>query len=87
MKKFLDKKMKHEIINMIKILGIGMSELIMDFDLDSIIFNSIEWDNTDNKVYLHIFEEDEFDITYDFDDLDIDAQMEIYITLASILYN
>lgn len=79
--------MKHEIINMIKILGIGMSELIMDFDLDSIIFNSIEWDNTDNKVYLHIFEDDDFDITYDFDDLDVDTQMEIYITLASILYN
>ena len=87
MKKFLERKMKHEIINMIKILGIGMSELIMDFDLDSIIFNSIEWDNTDNKVYLHIFEDDDFDITYDFDDLDVDTQMEIYITLASILYN
>lgn len=87
MKKFLDKKMKHEIINMIKILGIGMSELIMDFDLDSATFNSIEWDSSDNKVYLHIFEEGDFDITYDFEDLDVDDQMEIYITLASILYN
>lgn len=79
--------MKHEIINMIKILGIGMTELIMNFDLDSASFNSIEWDSSDNKVYLHIFEDDDMDITYDFDDLSMDDQMNVYITLASILYN
>jgi uncharacterized protein YkuJ len=79
--------MKNEIINMIKILGIGTHELIIDFDLGSIIFNSIEWDINDNKIYLHTFEENDFDIAYEFDDLDLDAQMEIYITLARILYN
>lgn len=79
--------MKHKIINMIKILGIGMSELIIDLDLDSASFNSIEWNKTDNRVYLHIFEDDNLDITYDFDDLSIDDQMNVYITLSGILYN
>ena len=80
--------MKHEIINMIRILGIGMSEIIIDFDLDSATFNSIECDEFDNKIYLHIFEDDDnVDLTYDFDDLTNDDQMNVYITLASILYN
>lgn len=79
--------MKHEIINMIKILGIGMSELVIDFDLDSASFNSIEWDKTDNKVYLHIFEDDDLDIMYDFDDISKDDKMNVYITIANIIYN
>jgi hypothetical protein len=73
---------------MIRILGIGMSEIIIDFDLDSATFNSIECDEFDNKIYLHIFEDDDnVDLTYDFDDLTNDDQMNVYITLASILYN
>ena len=79
--------MKNEIINMIKILGIGVLELVIDFDLDLGSFNSIEWDKTNNKIYLHIFEDDDLDIVQDFDDLSEEDQMSVYITLASILYN
>jgi len=87
MKKFLDKVMKRKVATIIKILGIGLTELIIDLELDTYTFNSIEWVQSENKIYLHIFEEDDLDITYDFDDLSDDEQLSIYVTLSSILYN
>ena len=79
--------MKRKVATIIKILGIGLTELIIDLELDTYTFNSIEWVQSENKIYLHIFEEDDLDITYDFDDLSDDEQLSIYVTLSSILYN
>ncbi|HOB26386.1 MAG TPA: hypothetical protein PKG93_04500 [Bacilli bacterium] len=59
----------------------------MDFELELYDFNSIEYDEKSDKIYLHIFEDDDLDITYDFDDLSEDDQLSIYVTLSSILYN
>jgi len=87
MKKILDKPMKNKVASIIKILGIGLTELIMDFELELYDFNSIEYDEKSDKIYLHIFEDDDLDITYDFDDLSEDDQLSIYVTLSSILYN
>jgi len=87
MKKILYKPMKNKVASIIKILGIGLTELIIDFELDVYSFNSIEWDEEDDKVYLHIFEDDDIDISYDFDDLSEDDQLAIYSLLSSILYN
>ncbi len=79
--------MKNKVSSIIKILGIGLTELIMDFELELYDFNSIEYDEKSDKIYLHIFEDDDLDITYDFDDLSEDDQLSIYVTLSSILYN
>lgn len=79
--------MKRKVATTIKILGIGLTELVMDFELDVYTFNSIEWVEDENKIYLHIFEDDDLDISYDFDDLSDDDQLSIYVTLSSILYN
>lgn len=79
--------MKERIAKMIKIIGIGHMELIMDFELDIYSFNSIEWDNKDGKVYLHIFTDEDLDVSYDFDDLSEDDQLSVFQMLSNILYN
>lgn len=73
---------------MIRIMGIGLTELVIDIDLSIATFNSIEYVKSENKIYLNIFQDDEdIELTYDFDDLDKDDKYLVYILLASILYN
>ena len=80
--------MKKKVVKIIQILGIGLTELIIDIDLSIGTFNSIEWSKSENKVWLHIFHEDEdIQISVDFDDLDKDDKYEVYTLLASITYN
>lgn len=86
MKKILIQVMKKKIIELIKILGVGMTELVVDIDLSLGTFNTIEFNKKKNKVYLHIFLEDDIDISVDFDDLDDDDQMKIYKEL-SVIWN
>lgn len=78
--------MVNKIIQIIKILGIGVSELIIDIELDSITINSIEWVQSSNKVVVHIFDED-YDIEMDFDDLSDENQLIILKTLSALIYN
>lgn len=80
--------MKKKVAKMILIMGIGLTELIVDLDLGIATFNTIEYVKSENKIYLHIFHEDEdLELTYDFDDLDKEDKYLVYIILASILYN
>jgi hypothetical protein len=80
--------MKRKITKMILIMGIGLTELIMDIELSFATFNSIEYVKAENKIYLYIMHEDEdIEISYDFDDLDKEDKYLVYISLASILYN
>ena len=63
--------MKRKISKIIKILGIGLTELVIDIDLSLGTFNSIEWIKSENKIWLHMFhEDDDIQISFDFDDLD-----------------
>jgi len=78
--------MVNKIIQIIKILGIGVNELIIDIELDSITINSIEWIQSSNKVVVHIFDED-YDIEMDFDDLSDENQLIILKTLSALIYN
>ncbi len=78
--------MKKKVIQIIKILGIGLNELIVDIQLDTITINSIEWSPSDKKVYLHIFEDD-LDIEMDFDDMSDENQQIILQKLSEIIYN
>jgi len=80
--------MKRKVAKMILIMGIGLNELIIDIELSFATFNSIEYVKPENKIYLYIMHEDEdIEISYDFDDLNKEDKYLIYILLASILYN
>jgi len=80
--------MKKKVAKMILIMGIGLTELIMDIDLSFATFNSIEYVKAENKIYLYIMrEDDDLEISYDFDDLDKEDKYIVYVSLASILYN
>lgn len=78
--------MKEKTIELIRILGLGVTELVIDFYLSTGNFNSIELNRKNNKIYLHIFLEDDIDISFDFDDLPHEDQMKIYKEL-SIIWN
>ncbi len=78
--------MKNKIVQLIKILGIGINELVIDINLECGNFETIEWNQEDDKIYLHIFEDEDIDITFDFDELTEQDQLKIYQVL-SILYN
>lgn len=80
--------MKRKISKIIKILGIGLTELVIDIDLSLGTFNSIEWIKSENKIWLHMFhEDDDIQISFDFDDLDKIDKYIIYTLLTSIAYN
>ena len=69
-------------------MGIGLTELVMDIELSFATFNSIEYVKDENKIYLYIMhEDDDIEISYDFDDLNKNDKFLVYISLASILYN
>lgn len=78
--------MKKNVIELIKILGIGLYEIIVDIEIDGTIFNSIEWDREEDKILLHLFNGENYDYSYDFEDFDADNQLKIYNRL-SIIYN
>jgi|LakMenE01Jun11ns_1017448.scaffolds.fasta_scaffold9898275_2 hypothetical protein len=86
MKKILIRVMKNKIIQLIKILGIGINELVIDINLDCGSFESVEWDKEEDKVYLHIFEDEDIDIAFDFEELSEEDQLKLYQILA-IFYN
>ena len=80
--------MKRKISKIIKILGIGLTELVIDIDLSLGTFNSIEWIKSENKIWLHMFhEDDDIQISFDFDDLDKIDKYVVYTLLSSIAYN
>jgi hypothetical protein len=80
--------MKRKISKIIQILGIGLNELIIDIDLSIGTFNSIEWVKSENKIWLNIFhDENDIQISFDFDDLDKIDKYIIYTLLSSIAYN
>ena len=79
--------MKKEVVKAIRIMGVGTTEILMDFSLSVGFFNSIEWVKHDNRVVLHMFAFNDFDLSVDWSDLSRDDKLEVYVVLRSILYN
>lgn len=79
--------MKKEVIKAIRIMGVGTTELLMDFSLGVGYFDSIEWIKSDNRVVLHMFAQNDFDLSVDWDDLTYEDKLEVFVVLRSILYN
>jgi hypothetical protein len=86
MKKIISSVMKEKVRDLIKILGIGLHELVIDINIDGVIFNSIEWVEEEEIILLHIFDDDEMDYFIDFEELSTESQIVIYKSL-SIIYN
>jgi len=78
--------MKKKISQIIKILGIGLSELVIDIELDTVTINSVELSLSEKKIYLHIFNDD-IDIEMDFDDMTKENQEIILKKLSELIYN
>ena len=83
MKKIFSNVIKKKIIKSIKLHGKGVSELVIDINLSFGICNSIELDSEGN-VLLHIFDENDFDIVCDFDDVSEEDILVIIKTLNTI---
>ena len=78
--------MKDKVIDLIRILGIGFNELVFDFEIDGVKFNSIEWVPEEDRVLLHIFDdENEMDHHCDFEGIDIDKQIKVYRVLSAFM--
>jgi hypothetical protein len=86
MKKIICQIMRNKIIELIKILGIGINEIVMEINLDCGNFESIEYIPEEDLILLHIFKEDDFDITFDYDELEEEDQLKVYQSL-SFFYN
>ena len=86
MKKIISSVMKEKVRDLIRILGIGLYELVIDINVGDITFNSIEWVEDEEIILLHIFGEDDMDYFIDFEELSTENQIIIYKSL-SIIYN
>jgi len=77
--------MKEKVIDLIQDLGMGLNELVFDFEIDGVKFNSIEWVPEDDLVLLHIFEDEETDWHCDFEGIDIDKQIKVYKIISKFV--
>ena len=80
---------KKKIAKIIQILGIGLTELVIDLDTSLGTFNSIEWSRPENKIWLHMFhEDDDIQITFDFDAMNEQiAAVELNTILLQLTFN
>jgi len=82
MKEIFNSVIRKKVRILIKILGGGVPELVINLPLSMAEFDSIEWNQDNKRIYLNIFDED-LEYTQNFDDLPDDDKIEIY----KILYN
>lgn len=86
-RKKLIRMSRKKLISLIKMLSIVTNEIVFDFSIGDLDFNSIEWDKENNKVILHKFEDDDIDIEFDYDDLPERWKKELYFFLIRNFLN
>lgn len=79
--------MRNDVIKLIKILGIGLTELVIDIPLDITTINSIEYDKNSDKIYIYIWTSDDLEIQIEFDDLSDKNKKIIHQSLSKIVNN
>lgn len=79
--------MRNDVIKLIKILGIGLTELVIDIPLDITTVNSIEYDKNSDKIYVYIWTSDDLEIQIEFDDLSDKNKKIIHQSLSKIVNN
>ena len=85
MKVILQKVIRKKVETLIKRLGGSMLELLIEMPLSFSMCDSIEYNEKDNRIYIHIFDEDDFDLICDFDDIDEEDKLKVYQILSSFL--
>jgi len=78
--------MKEELINLVRILGIGCGEIILEIDLGFFFIDSIEFREPDD-IILHPFVENSLDFELFFDELENKDKKKIITIVNSLLYN
>lgn len=86
MKKILCRIVRDKIIELIKVLGIGFNEIVIELNLDAGSFETIEYVEEEDSIILHIFADEDFDMPFDYDELEESDQLKIYNILI-IYYN
>lgn len=79
----MDNYIKNRIIILIKFIGFGLNEILFEIVLPIGEFDSVEWEEDTNKVFLHKFTYDNFDSIIDFDDLDKENQFLLFEILSN----
>jgi hypothetical protein len=85
MKVILQKVIRKKVETLIKRLGGSMLELLIEMPLSFSVCDSIEYSEKDNKIYLHVFDGDDFDLICDFDDIEEEDKLKVYQILSSFL--
>ena len=85
MKVILQKVIRKKVETLIKRLGGSTLELIIELPLSFSVCDSIEYSEKDNKIYLHVFDGDDFDLICDFDDIEEEDKLKVYQILSSFL--
>jgi hypothetical protein len=78
--------MKKDLINLVRILGIGYQEIMIDINLGFFLVDSIEFREPDD-IILHHFDENSLDFELSFDDLENKDKKKIITIVNSLLYN
>ena len=84
MKTMYNSFLRNKAISEIKRLGNGICEILVEIPLSFSTVNTLEFIETENRIMVHVFEFDEFDMSFDFDDLDIEDKIEIIKSLKAI---
>jgi hypothetical protein len=85
MKVIFQKIIKKKVELLIRKLGVNVFELIIELPLSFSMCDSIEYNEKDNRIYIHIFDEDDFDLICDFDDIEEEDKLKVYQILSSFL--
>jgi hypothetical protein len=78
--------MKKDLINLVRILGIGCQEIMIDINLGFFLVDSIEFREPDD-IILHHFDENNLDFELSFDELENTDKKKIITIVNSLLYN
>lgn len=84
MRKLYDNFLKRQLIDEIQRLGQGICEIMVDIPLSFSTINSIEFNNREGLITIHVFEFPDYEINYDFDDLEVEDKIKIIQTLKTI---
>jgi hypothetical protein len=80
MKEIFKSVIRKKVSNLIKVIGKGLYEIVIDISLSIYDFNSIELNKLNNKIIIYSFN-DNLEFSIDFDDLDEIDKLIIYNTL------
>lgn len=84
MKEIFGIVIKRKVKSLIEVLGVNISEIVVDIPVGDDTFHSVEYDIKDDKIYLYIFDE-ELEYIFDFDELRDDEKVEVYKILELYL--